>query len=226
MELLPCAEIEPRVPATASVVWLHGLGASGDDFVPIVPMLKLPHVRFVFPQAPDRRVTINGGYLMPSWYDIKSLGFRGQEREDMGQLAASSAAVEALIAREVARGVPASRVGLAGFSQGGAVALHVGNRPGHTLAGIMALSTYLVHGDAERVRGAVETPLLGMHGRELMAVADMRIMRGARQETIVAGGDEAVRVLTGRDDDATDMQALAAGTGTDEYGGGHEVFIP
>ncbi len=165
MELLPCVEIEPRVPATASVVWLHGLGASGDDFVPIVPMLKLPHVRFVFPQAPDRRVTINGGYLMPSWYDIKSLGFRGQEREDMGQLAASSAAVEALIAREVARGVPASRVVLAGFSQGGAVALHVGNRPGQTLAGIMALSTYLVHGDAERVRGAVETPLLCMHGR-------------------------------------------------------------
>lgn len=165
MDLLPCVEIEPRVPATASVVWLHGLGASGDDFVPIVPMLGLPHVRFVFPQAPDQRVTINGGYVMPSWYDIKSLGFRGQEREDLAQLAASSAAVEALIAREVRRGVPSSRVVLAGFSQGGAVALHVGHRAGLELAGIMALSTYLVHGDAERVRGLVETPLLCLHGR-------------------------------------------------------------
>jgi phospholipase/carboxylesterase len=165
MALLPCVEIEPRLPATASVVWLHGLGASGDDFVPIVPMLRLPHVRFVFPQAPDRRVTINGGYVMPSWYDITSLGFRGQEREDLGQLAESSAAVEALIAREASRGVPATRVVLAGFSQGGAVALHVGHRPGQALAGIMALSTYLVHGDAERVRGVVETPLLCMHGR-------------------------------------------------------------
>lgn len=165
MDLLPCVEIEPRLPATASVVWLHGLGASGEDFVPIVPRLQLPHVRFVFPQAPDRRVTINAGYVMPSWYDIRSLGFRGEEREDLEQLAASAASVEALIAREVARGVPGSRVVLAGFSQGGAVALHVGHRRGLELAGIMALSTYLVHGDAARVRGAVETPILCMHGR-------------------------------------------------------------
>lgn len=165
MGLLPCVEIEPREAVTASVVWLHGLGASGEDFVPIVPMLGLPHVRFVLPQAPDRRVTVNGGYVMPSWYDIKSLGFRGQEREDLGQLAESAAAVEALLAREEARGVPRSRVVLVGFSQGGAVALHVGHQRGQALAGIVALSTYLVHGDAERVPGLVDTPLLCMHGR-------------------------------------------------------------
>lgn len=167
MDLLPCVEIEPAQPATASVVWLHGLGASGDDFVPIVPHLRLPHMRFVFPEAPARPVTINAGYVMPSWYDIRSLGFGAAAREDEAQILASTAQIDALVAREVARGVPASRVVLAGFSQGGALALHVGHRHPDTLAGILVLSAYLIRPDAldEGHPANAATPMLFMHGR-------------------------------------------------------------
>lgn len=169
MTLLPCVEIAPRggAPATASVVWLHGLGASGHDFEPLVPYLGLPHVRFVFPHAPERPVTINGRYVMPSWYDIRHLDFVAPDREDEADIHASSAAVAALIAREEARGVPADRVVLAGFSQGGAIALHLGHRYPRTLAGILALSTYLVRPDAlaEGAPANAATPVFFGHGR-------------------------------------------------------------
>lgn len=167
MTPLPCVEVASSEPTTASVVWLHGLGASGHDFEPIVPLLRLPYVRFVFPHAPQRPVTINGGYVMPSWYDIRHLDFQGEERESEAEIIASSEAVATLLAREVARGVPSDRIVLAGFSQGGAMALHQGHRHPQTLAGLMVLSAYLVRGEAlaEGHPANASTPILFAHGR-------------------------------------------------------------
>ncbi len=144
-ELLRTVEIEPDNPARFSVVWLHGLGADGHDFEPIVPYLGLPRglgVRFVFPHAPSRPVTINMGLIMPAWYDILGGDLRrDQDAEGIGR---SADRISALLTRENERGVPSGRIVLAGFSQGGAIALHVGLRHPERLAGIMALSTYLV----------------------------------------------------------------------------------
>ena len=142
--MLATLELETGRPATASVIWLHGLGADGHDFEPIVPELDLPNglaVRFVFPHAPMQPVTINGGAVMRAWYDVS--GLEGERREDAAGVRASQAKVEELIAREKARGVPAARLVLAGVSQGGAIALQTGLRHDERLAGIMALSTYL-----------------------------------------------------------------------------------
>lgn len=141
---LQTVERETAPEPAASVVWLHGLGADGYDFDPIVPALRLPggpEIRYVFPHAPIRPVTINGGVEMRAWYDIVSIQ-RGS-REDEAGIRESAEAVAALIRREAERGIPAHRVVLAGFSQGGAVALHAGLRYPEKLAGIIALSTYL-----------------------------------------------------------------------------------
>ena len=137
-------EIETGPSPSASVIWLHGLGADGSDFVPIVPELGLPdslNVRFIFPHAPVQPVTCNGGYAMRSWYDIFSL--EDFEREDEAGLLASQKRLEALIENEIQRGIPAERIIIMGFSQGGAVALFTGLRHKQQLAGIGALSTYL-----------------------------------------------------------------------------------
>lgn len=168
--VLPAVEIEPAAgAATATVVWLHGLGANGHDFEPIVPELGLPPdapVRFVFPHAPVRPVTINGGLEMPAWYDILGLG--GQPRQDAQGIHESAEHVRALLARENARGVPTDRIVLAGFSQGGAIALHTGLRLPERLAGIMALSTYLPLADTladERSDANRDVPIFMAHGR-------------------------------------------------------------
>jgi len=127
-----------------TVLWLHGLGADGHDFAPIVPELvrrDWPALRFVFPHAPQRAVTINGGMRMRAWYDIRNVDFAN--RADEAGIAESVAQVQALIDREAERGVPASRLVLAGFSQGGAVTLAAGLRRAQPLAGLVALSTYL-----------------------------------------------------------------------------------
>lgn len=164
-ELLECVEIEPDAAAVGSVIWMHGLGADASDFEPIVPMLELARpVRFVFPNAPVRPVTINGGMRMRAWYDIDPRS----PLSGTDDIRASAAAVEALIAREETRGVPAARVVLAGFSQGGVIALHQGLRHPQRLAGILALSTYL-H-DHEHVAGevsfaSVDVPIFMAHGR-------------------------------------------------------------
>ena len=142
--MLQTVELETGRSPTAAVIWLHGLGADGPDFEPIVPELDLPDalaVRFVFPHAPMQAVTINGGAVMRAWYDVYAL--EGQRREDAAGVRASQSKVEELIAREQARGIPSARLVLAGFSQGGAIALQTGLRHGERLAGIMALSTYL-----------------------------------------------------------------------------------
>lgn len=143
MSILPCEIIETQPEVSASVIWLHGLGASGHDFVPIVPELKLPEslgVRFVFPHAPSIPITINGGMVMPAWYDILAMDM---EREiDNQQILASADAVKALIAREIASGIPSERIVLAGFSQGGAVCYQAALSYNKPLAGLMCLSTY------------------------------------------------------------------------------------
>ena len=147
-EVLPSIELETAPNPTVSVIWLHGLGADGNDFVPIVPELRLPvsvHVRFVFPHAPVRAVTINNGMRMRAWYDISAADLTN--RADLAGVRQSQAQLEALIERENARGMPSERIVLAGFSQGGAIALYTGLRHSERLAGIMALSTYLIAPD-------------------------------------------------------------------------------
>ncbi|MFA5241862.1 MAG: alpha/beta fold hydrolase [Sulfuricella sp.] len=137
-------EINTGTHPSSAVIWLHGLGADGHDFAPIVPELGLPPrlaVRFIFPHAPLLPVTINNGYAMPAWYDVRSLDLR--QTEDEAGIRASQQLLEALIRREEARGIPAARIVLAGFSQGGAIALHTGLRYEAPLAGVLALSTYL-----------------------------------------------------------------------------------
>jgi phospholipase/carboxylesterase len=167
--VLETLEVETGPRPTAAVIWLHGLGADGHDFEPIVPELGLaatPAVRFVFPHAPMRAVTINGGAVMRAWYDIVSR--EGVRREDDAGVRASQASVEALIARETSRGIPAGRLVLAGFSQGGAIALQTGLRHAERLAGIMALSTYLPLASTLAAEGSAanrDVPIFMAHGR-------------------------------------------------------------
>jgi phospholipase/carboxylesterase len=143
MSYLPCEIVETQANADAAVIWLHGLGASGDDFVPIIPQLRLPAdmaVRFVFPHAPSIPVTINGGIMMPAWYDILSMEMGRQI--DTKQIMSSAKAVIDLVEREIARGIPSNRIVLAGFSQGGAVVYEAALSYDKPLAGILAMSTY------------------------------------------------------------------------------------
>ncbi|MEL0082921.1 MAG: alpha/beta fold hydrolase [Gammaproteobacteria bacterium] len=166
--LIPHITVEPQSDTQFSVIWLHGLGASGHDFEPIVPELKLPEslaVRFIFPHAPERPVTINNGMVMPAWYDITGLDF--DKRADLDGFVNSGALVEAFIASEIDKGIPAERILLAGFSQGGALALHTGLRYPQRLAGVMALSTYLATGTSLAEEGSLanrDIPILYAHG--------------------------------------------------------------
>ncbi len=167
-QLLPCIELETGARPDASVIWLHGLGADGNDFVPIVEEMRLPSafaVRFVFPHAPVRPVTINGGLPMRAWYDIYAANLA--ERADIAGVRGSQAHLEALIARERSRGMLARRIVLAGFSQGGAIALYTGLRHRDRLAGIVALSTYLVRADdlgSEASPANKDVPIFMAHG--------------------------------------------------------------
>jgi phospholipase/carboxylesterase len=136
--------VTPQIPPTAAVIWLHGLGADGFDFVPIVSELRLPEslpVRFIFPHATPRPVTINNGFVMRAWYDIK--GFGPERPEDEAGIRESEGVVRQYMEQQIAQGIAADRIILAGFSQGGAIALQTGLRYPQRLAGIMALSTYL-----------------------------------------------------------------------------------
>jgi phospholipase/carboxylesterase len=166
-ELLPCVEITPREEVSSSVVWLHGLGASGHDFEPVVPHLRLPRTRLVFPHAPRRAVSINMGLIMPAWYDITGLTpatFGVEERH----VRESAGLVRALLDRERERGVPSTRTVLAGFSQGGALALFEGVRHPETLAGILVLSAHALLPETlekEQSEANRATPMLFCHGR-------------------------------------------------------------
>ncbi|MFC5474526.1 alpha/beta hydrolase [Paraherbaspirillum soli] len=166
---LETIQIETAPNPAAAVIWMHGLGADGSDFVPIVDQLDLrgcPGIRFVFPNAPVMPVTINGGYVMPAWYDIRSGDLT--QREDEAGLRKSQAEIEELIAQEIARGIPADKIVLAGFSQGCAMVLQTGLRHPAKLAGMMCLSGYLpLHDktDAERHAANQQTPIFQAHGR-------------------------------------------------------------
>ena len=166
--LLPCIEVLTGKDPDAAVIWLHGLGADGNDFVPIVPELRLPSglaVRFVFPHAPVRPVTINNGFPMRAWYDVLAADIAS--RADMSGVHASQQAVEVLITQERNRGIAPRRLVLAGFSQGGVIALHTGLRYPERLAGIIALSTYLVAADrlpAEAGDANRDVPIFMAHG--------------------------------------------------------------
>ncbi|MEL3955478.1 alpha/beta hydrolase [Stenotrophomonas bentonitica] len=168
--MLDTVENETGADPQWSVLWLHGLGADGHDFAPIVPELVRPHwpaIRFVFPHAPVQPITINNGVPMRAWYDIVSMDFRS--RADSAGVDASIVEVELLIEREIARGIPAERILLAGFSQGGAVILSALLRRTRPLAGLIALSTYLpdpAKAAAARVAGAISVPVFMAHGTQ------------------------------------------------------------
>ena len=165
-ELLRTIEIETGDNPDAAIIWLHGLGASGDDFVPVVPELKLPpelKIRFVFPFAPRLPVTINGGMLMPAWYDILEASI--DRKVDREQLEASAQMIDRLVDQEVARGIDSSRIILAGFSQGGAVVYQLALSSKRRLAGLITLSTYFATQDSiEFSAENVGLPVAVFHG--------------------------------------------------------------
>jgi phospholipase/carboxylesterase len=168
--LLDAVEISPAGPVRAAILWLHGLGADGHDFEPLMPQLDIVEelgVRVILPHAPRRPVTINGGMLMPAWYDIPGPDFR--QGQDSAGIRASEQQLRALIEREITRGIAAERILLAGFSQGGALVLHTGLRYPRPLAGILALSAYLPLADTLQAEAAATNrvvPLMMAHGMQ------------------------------------------------------------
>jgi phospholipase/carboxylesterase len=187
-KLLENIEIETAPNPEVAIIWMHGLGADGNDFVPLVRELDLsglPGIRFVFPHAQAIPVTINGGYVMRAWYDIT--GAELMRREDETGLRDSQRDVEALIAREKARGIPASRIVLAGFSQGCAMTLQTGLRHPEKLAGMLCLSGYLPLADKvvhERTEESLATPIFMAHGRQDNVVP---LARATQSRELLAG---------------------------------------
>ncbi|MDO6706853.1 alpha/beta hydrolase [Photobacterium sp. 1_MG-2023] len=166
MPILESVEVNPKVKPTATVIWLHGLGSNGHDFEAILPELNLPAnapVRFIFPHAPSMPVTVNGGMVMPAWYDILEMGIG--RKLDKAQLLESSEKIAGLIDRERARGIASDRIVLAGFSQGGAVAYQTALTYPHSLAGLLALSTYFPTAKGIKTAAANrQIPIEVMHG--------------------------------------------------------------
>jgi len=188
--LLECVELQTHPGAAASIVWLHGLGADGFDFVPIVRELQAlgaPPARYVFPHAPERSVTVNGGLRMRAWYDV--LGTRIDQREDDAGIRLSQAQVQALIEREAARGTARSRIVLAGFSQGGAIALQTGLRQREKLAALVVLSAYLPLADsapAESSAAGRSIPIFMAHGTQ-DGLIPVQVARTSRQALAALG---------------------------------------
>ena len=185
---LPCVEVEPTVEATASVIWLHGLGSNGHDFEALLPELQLPAdmpIRFIFPHAASIPVTINGGVVMPAWYDIISLDVA--RKLNVEQLIDSAQSVIDLVEREINRGIASERIILAGFSQGGAVVYHAALSYSKPLAGLLTLSTYfptaniIQYSESNR-----QLPIEIMHGRYDPVVVP-KLGEMARDDLIVAG---------------------------------------
>lgn len=164
--MLNFIEINSIKAASACVIWLHGLGANGHDFVPVAQMLNMPHVHFILPHAEPLAVTVNHGYEMPAWYDVLSL--EPGNPEDLTGIRKSQQNINDLIAQVIKQGIPANRIALAGFSQGGAIALQTALRYPEKLAGVLALSTYVPVKDtlmAERSSANQQTPIFMAHGK-------------------------------------------------------------
>ncbi|MCC7218514.1 MAG: dienelactone hydrolase family protein [Burkholderiales bacterium] len=218
--MLPAIEIETGPNPNAAVIWLHGLGDDGNGWSQVVPALDLPAalpVRFLFPHAPTMPVTINNGYVMRAWYDIRDADLHA--RADLPGVRRSQAQLEAMLAHERARGVAAARIVLAGFSQGGAIALYTGLRHAERLAGVVALSTYLIDAPglaAEAAAANRDVPIFMAHGtydpvvhvawaeqsRDVLAGAGWRVEwhaypmeHAAEPEEIAAVGEFLRRVL-------------------------------
>jgi len=191
-ELLEAITIETGADPDASVIWMHGLGDDGKGWSEVVPALNLPQslaVRFIFPHAPVIAVTINNGMRMRAWYDIRQANL--SERADLEGVLTSQAHVDALIAREVSRGIAARRVILAGFSQGGAIALYAGVRYAERLGGVIGLSTYLVGFDrvaAEALAANRDVPIFMAHGT-LDGVVQLAWAERSRDALRAAGWD-------------------------------------
>lgn len=185
MSYLPCVEVEtnPQVTASAAVIWLHGLGADGHDFASLVPELQLPtvpNIRFVFPHAPSIAVTINGGYVMPAWYDILEISL--DRKVDAEQLRASARQIHTLIEREISRGIASANIILAGFSQGGAVVYEAALTFTKPLGGLLALSTYFATRESIIFNPANKNiPILIQHGSEDGVVSEMLAQRAYQQ---------------------------------------------
>lgn len=168
-QLLETIEINPSPPPIASVIWLHGLGADGNDFVPIVPELNIPShlpIRFIFPHAPMQAVTINNGYIMRAWYDIVSLEIN--KHTDQNGISNAVTNITHLIEREMERGIPTNKIILAGFSQGAVIALSTGLTYPHTLGGILGLSGYLPAAEIFTKANSANknTPIFLAHGTD------------------------------------------------------------
>jgi phospholipase/carboxylesterase len=187
VQLLTSVEVVSVVnqPVVGAVIWLHGLGSDGNDFVPVVKELKLPsscNLRFVFPNAPELPITVNGGYVMPAWYDIVELSL--DRKIDVAQLRASALQVHALIEREISRGIPSEKIVVAGFSQGGAVAYEAALSFDKTLAGLLTLSTYFAtHATIAPHVANAAIPILIQHGSEDSVVDEVLGQRAYRQLT-------------------------------------------
>jgi phospholipase/carboxylesterase len=208
MEAAPLSFIErgARDGARSAVVWLHGLGADGHDFAPIVPELDLPEelrVRFLFPHAPRRAVTINGGMVMRAWYDVPALDL--SQGEDEAGIRGSARSVEEFVSALQAQGIESRRIVLAGFSQGGAIALHAGLRASQPLAGVLALSTYLPLADSVVCEATTANSPL-----------DIMMAHGS--------ADSVIPVELGRTSSAR-LQALGHWVGWREYPMEHEVCV-
>ncbi|RYY76563.1 MAG: carboxylesterase [Gammaproteobacteria bacterium] len=185
MIYLPCIEFEsnPKIEVTGSIIWLHGLGADGNDFVPVAKQLQLPeelNIRFIFPNAPELPVTINNGYLMPAWYDIFDLSL--DRKIDVDQLVASAQQVHKLIDREIERGIAAENIIVAGFSQGGAVAYEAALTYPKPLGGLLTLSTYFAtHNTIIENTINKNISILIQHGSEDSVVSEVLGLRAHRQ---------------------------------------------
>ena len=188
MQQLETVEVATGNDPVGSVIWLHGLGADGHDFEPIVPELRLPAtvpLRFVFPHAPVRPVTINGGMSMRAWYDILSLDSEG--RADADGVAESTASLESLVEREIARGISPDKIVVAGFSQGGAIAINAALHASRQLAGLMALSTYIpLPDEVTASAGHRDMPVFMAHGR-FDPMLPLRWGRAAADTLVEAG---------------------------------------
>ncbi len=188
MQTPETVEVATGENPVGSVIWLHGLGADGHDFEPIVPQISLPAdvtLRYVFPHAPVRPVTINGGMAMRAWYDVSSLDTEG--RADVAGVKESCAMLEGLIAREIERGIDVGKIVLAGFSQGGAIAIHTALLTEHKVAGLMALSTYMAIPDAaENAPCRKDLPIFMAHG-SYDPVLPMQLGRDSTDKLLESG---------------------------------------